>query len=62
MVEIDIPESTYVMLELIALADNITPEAVIDKMVSEYRTTGERELIAESARRLAAHRVRGGDQ
>ncbi|MCO5400745.1 hypothetical protein [Ralstonia soli] len=49
MIEIDIPEHTFAMVELLAQAENMTPAALLDWMVIEYRTADERALIAESA-------------
>lgn len=49
MIEIDIPELTYVRLELIALVEGMTPVDVIDMMAREYQTKDMRELISESA-------------
>lgn len=51
MVEVDIPERTYVVLELLALAESTTPASLLDKMIFEYRTAHERELILDSARK-----------
>lgn len=52
MVEIDILERTYTTLELLALAEDMTPAGLLDKIVHEYKTADERALIAQSAQKM----------